>query len=66
MSHESHMQNLLQELYKIEPDLRAQEPNLQKILSQMLLTKPEITISENFKKVLKNRLDSEIALQSAN
>lgn len=60
------MQNLLQELYKIEPDLRAQEANLEKIITQMLLTKPEITISENFKKVLKNRLDSEIALQRAN
>lgn len=65
MSHEPHMQHLLEELYKIEPDLRAQEASLEKIISQMLLAKPKITVSENFKKVLRNRLDSEIALQRA-
>ncbi len=52
---------ILEELYTSEPSLREKDEYIQKIVAQMMDRKPEVTISENFKKVLKNRLISEMS-----
>ena len=52
---------ILEELYTSEPSLREKDEHIQKIVAQMMDIKPEVTISENFKKVLKNRLISEMS-----
>lgn len=57
------MKQLLEELYKIEPELREKEGQIEEIVAQMLVHKPITKVSENFKKVLKNRLISEMALR---
>lgn len=57
------MNPFLEELYNLEPELREQEEYIMKIIAQMNVLKPRPYISENFRKVLKNRLISEELLQ---
>ena len=56
------MKQFLEELYEQEPELRKNEEQIEKIVSQMITLKPQISTPENFKKILKNRLASETTL----
>lgn len=60
MPHNAHIKQLLEELYQIEPGLREKEEDITKIITQMIALKPTVQTPENFKKILKNRLLSEI------
>lgn len=52
------MKQLLDELYQIEPNLREKETELEKVVAYMTTAKPDISPPDNFKKILKNRLES--------
>lgn len=50
------VKKILDELYAIDPSLRAQESNLEKVILELLKTKPETRFDEHFAKQLKQRL----------
>ncbi len=52
------MKKLLEELYEAEPELREKEEQIEKIIAQMLVIKPKVNISKDFKRTLERRLIS--------
>lgn len=60
---QTNLKKLIEELYWLNPSLREKEVQLEKLVVHMTNLKPEISVSDTFRKVLKNRLTSEIELQ---
>ncbi len=57
---ENNIKNILDELYKIDPNLREKEENLIKIIEEMIILKPNIKVNQNFKNELREKLYSQI------
>jgi glycine cleavage system protein P-like pyridoxal-binding family len=57
---EKNIQNILEELYLIDPTLREREKELKKIIHTMLEVRPNVEIDENFKENLKNKVFEKI------
>ena len=57
---ENNIKNILDELYKIDPNLREKEENLIKIIAEMIILKPNIKVNQNFKNELREKLYSQI------
>jgi hypothetical protein len=51
---------LLSELYALDPELAKKEPELTKILTEMLTQKPDTRFDENFRAQLRQKLSAEI------
>jgi len=50
------MNQILQDLYEIDPDLKKQEKKLREIVKKLLASKPEVKIDQNFVKDLRKKL----------
>ena len=46
------MKNLIEELYKIDKSLKAYGPQLEKMITEIIKSRPDVSIDENFKKEL--------------
>lgn len=55
------IKKILDELFELEPSLRAREKEVTKMLTVMLETKPDIKMSTEFKKELRDKIMTEIA-----
>ena len=51
---------ILDELYLMEPELRAKDTELRIIVEKMLSNKPQAVVSQKFKDTLKEKIMSEI------
>ncbi len=52
--------DILQELYALDPDLRQKESEIQKIIERMIKNRPEIQIDESFRNELRHKIMLEI------
>lgn len=55
------IKKILEELFELEPSLRAREKEVTKILTLMLESKPDIKMSVEFKKELRDKIMRQIA-----
>lgn len=59
------IKNILDELYALEPDLRAKESEITPIIEKMLANKPKIDMDETFRAELKTKILAEIHARTA-
>lgn len=52
--------DILEELYALDPDLRQKESEIQKIIERMIKNRPEIQIDESFRNELRHKIMLEI------
>lgn len=52
--------DILEELYALDPDLREKESEIQKIIERMIKNRPEIQIDESFRNELRHKIMLEI------
>jgi len=59
------IQEILEDLYRIEPELRKQEPALLKLVETLLASRPDAVLDEVFRKELRERLLREFPQRTA-
>jgi len=59
------IKEILEELYIMDPSLKEKEKQLEKIISKMLMIKPDVKIDENFKKELRKKILANPSLSNA-
>ncbi len=52
--------DILEELYALDPDLRQKESEIQKIIERMIKNRPEIQMDESFRNELRQKIMLEI------
>lgn len=57
---QSTVQDILNELIKLDPELQSKETELRRIVEAMLENRPESMLDANFQKELRQKIDTEL------